>query len=148
LIIIFKANDQSVEERLDYLEEISKVKVLRSCDELAAHGVSKSDFYEIDPDGELIGSPPITVYCNFNTGATEVIHDSESMLKVEHCGEVGCYKHDVQYLAPMNQIQALIQLSDSCSQSFDFGCYLAPLTFDDINLGTWLDKNGNTLIIN
>jgi hypothetical protein len=85
LTIIFKANDQSVEERLDYLEEISKVKVLRSCDELAAHGVSKSDFYEIDPDGELIGSPPITVYCNFNTGVTEVIHDSESMLKVEHC---------------------------------------------------------------
>jgi hypothetical protein len=124
------------------------VKVLRSCNELVAQGVSKSDFYEIDPDGELIGSPPITVYCNFDTGVTEVIHDSESMLKVEHCSEVGCYRHDVQYLAPMNQIQALIQLSDSCSQSFGFGCYLAPLSSEEVNQGNWLDKNGNIQFLN
>ncbi len=42
----------------------------------------------------------------------------------------------------MEQIQALIQLSDTCSQSIDFGCFLAPLQFEDTQFGWWLDKSG------
>ena len=32
----------NVEERLEHLEEIAKVKVLRSCHELEQHGITKS----------------------------------------------------------------------------------------------------------
>ena len=31
-----------LEERVEYLEEISKVKVLRSCEELFLHGITKN----------------------------------------------------------------------------------------------------------
>ena len=31
-----------LEERVEYLEEISKVKVLRSCEELSLHGITKN----------------------------------------------------------------------------------------------------------
>ena len=45
----------NIEERLSYVEELSKIKVARTCEELARHGVRKNGLYHIDPDGELIG---------------------------------------------------------------------------------------------
>ncbi len=63
-----KLQGDSVEERLEKLEQLAKVKVLRTCEELAHHGVTKSDYYDIDPDGDNIGQPPIQVYCDFQTG--------------------------------------------------------------------------------
>ena len=44
----------------------------------------------------------------------------------------------------MDQIQSLIQLSESCSQSLDFGCFLAPLQEEGVNLGFWADRDGKT----
>ena len=44
-----------IEERLSHVEELSKIKVARTCEELARHGVRKNGLYHIDPDGELIG---------------------------------------------------------------------------------------------
>ena len=31
----------------------------------------------------------IQVYCNFTTGATEVLHDTEVLIEVEHCHDPG-----------------------------------------------------------
>ena len=42
----------------------------------------------------------------------------------------------------MDQIQSLIQLSDSCSQSLVYGCFLAPLQEEGVDLGFWADKEG------
>ncbi len=39
-----------------------------SCDHMQRLGIERSGFYKVDPDGFAIGSPPITVYCNFTTG--------------------------------------------------------------------------------
>jgi hypothetical protein len=137
-----KTTDPSVEERLEHVEQVSRTKVLRTCQELKMHGLDKNDFYLIDPDGELIGQPPILVYCDFQSGTTEVIHDSEELVKVDHCQELGCFRHDIQYGVPMSQIEALVQLSESCVQSIDYGCFLAPLADEGTPLGSWLDKNG------
>ena len=38
-----KEIDDDIEDRVQYLEEVSKVKILRSCHELEAHGISKND---------------------------------------------------------------------------------------------------------
>ncbi len=73
----FPKKGDTVEERLEHLEEVAKVKVLRSCDELAKHGITKSGDYDIDPDGDMIGNPPIKVFCDFVTGETLIHHDSE-----------------------------------------------------------------------
>ena len=43
----------------------------------------------------------------------------------------------------MQQIQALIQLSDRCEQEITFGCFLAPLQDEGVNFGWWEDKYGD-----
>ncbi len=64
-------------------------------------------------------------------------------ITVDHnCDTPGCFKHSIQHDAPKEQIEALIQLSASCQQSIDFGCYLAPLEYEGTSLGWWLDKSG------
>lgn len=134
----------TVEERLEKLEQLSKLHHARSCFELAQHGISKSGTYTIDPDGHLIGQPPVDVICDFNQGTTEVSHDKESEVVIGHCLEIGCAKYHLKYQAPMEQIQALIELSDRCYQSISFGCFLSPLNDDGVNLGWWLDKSGKS----
>ena len=130
------------EERVAHLEEVSKLKTPRTCQELWEHGVKTSNKYVLDPDGELIGNPPILAYCNFEKGTTEITHDKEFEIKVEKCDSgPGCAKYEINYSANMAQIQSLIQLSETCSQSIRFGCFLAPLKFEGISFGWWLDKN-------
>ena len=38
----------------------------------------------------------------------------------------------------------LKSVSQSCTQSIEFGCHLAPLRFDDVDHGWWLDRLGNS----
>ena len=61
---------------------------------------------------------------------------------VDHCQGIGCYTQDIDYGVPLNQIEALISLSENCEQYISFGCLLAPLENDDQLLGGWLDRNG------
>ena len=76
-------------------------------------------------------------------GETLVEHNAMDMVVVPHdCDAEGCFVLDVKYSAPNDQIQALIQLSQSCSQSIDFGCFLAPLSLEGTDYGWWRDKNG------
>ena len=48
-------NDEKgdVDERLNHLEEVSKMKIARTCDELSRYGITTSGEYTLDPDAEL-----------------------------------------------------------------------------------------------
>lgn len=140
------AKDKEItEERIQHLEEISKTQVLRTCDELAKSGVTKSGEYFVDPDGAMIGHGPISVFCDFSSGTTEVHHDKEFLIKIDHCDQPGCAEYEIRYAAHLEQVQAIIDLSEMCTQSLDFGCFLAPLqTVENNNLAWWTDKRGIT----
>ena len=99
-----EGEDPEIEERLTKLEDLAKIGTLRSCFEYSQYGLKTSGSYMIDPDGGLIGQEPfqvlnwykknfitfkIKVYCNFTTGATEVLHDTEVLTEVEHCHDPG-----------------------------------------------------------
>ena len=135
--------EDNLEERVEKLEELSKYKTLRTCQELANRGLSLSGIYEVDPDGEGIGFAPIEVFCDFESNTTQVFHDKEDLIKVEKCDGVGCATYEMNYFAPKEQINALMALSETCYQDLDFGCFMAPLRFDDVDQGFWTDKNGN-----
>ena len=136
--------DEDIEERLEHLEEVAKVKILRSCEELARHGVNKNGLCIIDPDGEMISHDPIRVHCSFDGDKviTEISHYQEKNIVVDHCDSIGCFQQEIEYDVPLEQITALVSLSESCEQYIDFGCFLAPLIENEENLGGWLDRNG------
>ena len=137
-------DEKDVEQRLNHLEELSKLTKARTCEELSKYGIQTSGRYTLDPDGDLVGLRPITVYCDFERNVTEILHDSEFTVKIEKCSDgPGCFKYDLTYFASMPQIQAIMDLSESCTQSIDFGCFLAPLEFEGNQLGWWSDKYGN-----
>merc|ERR1719244_94315 len=81
---IHEQKTQDLEEKVAHLEELSKLQVVRSCEELAQFGVEKSNNYWIDPDGPLTGQDPIQVFCDFTEGGavTEISHDSEKTTEV------------------------------------------------------------------
>ena len=74
-------NNKSIDERLEHLEELSKIKTLRTCEEYRRYGISSSGFYEIDPDGSLIGHEPFQVYCNFDLGC----HNKDFCIPTKIC---------------------------------------------------------------
>ena len=49
---------------------------------------------------------------------------------------------DIKTPVPSSQILSLIQLSSSCSQSFTYNCYLAPLSIDESDYAYWTDRHG------
>ena len=57
-----------LEEATRKLEELAKMGTLRSCAEYSRFGVKKDGFYQVDPDGPLLGQLPFKVFCNFTTG--------------------------------------------------------------------------------
>lgn len=148
LMRLTKLEDE-LEERVTKLEELGKVATLRSCSEYTDFGLRTDGFYMIDPDGPLVGHPPFQVFCNFTTGATEVLHDAGNLTPVEHCHDPGCYEKEVTYIdgattdeVPLSQIVSLIQLSEYCDQGFYYQCTLAPLQDEDIDFAFWTDRHG------
>ena len=129
-----------------HVEELSKIKVLRTCEELAHHGISTDGLYNIDPDGEMIGFDPIEVYCTFGAEGnvvTEIKHNQDNVIEAEKCDQPQCFKKTIEYQVPMEQIEALITLAETCGQTISFGCFLAPLLSNGDELGGWRDRNGN-----
>ena len=131
------------EERLQHLEELSKIHTLRSCHEYDEYGISTSGRYFIDPDGPLIGLEPFEVYCNFEDHSTEILHDHDGeTVEIDHCTEPHvCFRLDLTYPTKMEQMIALIDLSESCTQEITFNCFLAPLTVNGEAIGTWVNRN-------
>ena len=139
--------NNALEMNVKMLQELSKTLVVRSCEELARHGITENGIYTIDPDGELNGSDPIQVHCKFDSGKaiTEIGHFNEALINVEKCEEVGCFRQKMTYNVPMSQIASLISISSECVQKIGFGCFLAPLMANDVKMGGWFDRNGNTV---
>ena len=48
------------------------------------------------------------------------------------------------YTIPMKQIEELIRLSDSCTQEFQWDCYIAPLEIRGDKLLSWTDRKGES----
>ena len=100
-------NLEKLKERMSKVEELSKIRVLRSCAEYSKYGLKRDGKYMVDPDGEFIGAEPFQVYCHFSSGQptsvlsffftfnphiidlTEILHDSEKLIEVDHCGDSG-----------------------------------------------------------
>ena len=138
-----KGKNRDMEDDLDYLKEVSKLNVLRTCEEMARFGVNRSGFYFVDPDGPLIGQKPIKVYCEFVDGLvyTKISHNSEEKTTIEPCKGAGCYSRKISYDAPTEQIQSIVQLSYMCFQEIRYDCFLSPLQYEETNYGYWLDRN-------
>ena len=99
----------------------------------------------MDPDGELIGEPPIEVSCIFDEGdgAITMIHNmNEGIIPVDHCDSLQCFEKSITYPVSVNQIKALKDISSTCTQYISFGCILAPLENDGNFFGAWKDING------
>ena len=137
---------KDVNDELEYLKELSKLNIVRTCEEMHQYGINRSDHYYIDPDGQLTGKEPIRVFCDFtdDVATTRVSHDSEMKTEVEHCIDPGCYSRKINYDAPLEQIQSLIDLSESCTQQIRYNCFLSALQDKGINFGYWLDKHGQS----
>ena len=142
-----KAN-KDINDELSYLKELSKLNVVQTCEEMADYGVNQSNYYLVDPDGPLMGNEPIRVYCEFSEGSVSTIisHDSEETIEVGHCTDPGCYSRQITYDAPIEQIQSLIELSNTCNQQIKYDCFLSPLQIEGIDFGFWRDKNGDDQI--
>ena len=137
--------NKDINDELQYLKEISKLIVVRTCQEMYEYGIRTSNYYFIDPDGPLIGKEPIQVYCEFNDEnvATKVSHNSEDNIKVGHCEDPGCYSREIIYNAPMEQIQSLIELSKSCSQEIRYDCFWHPCKMEELILHHGLTETVN-----
>ena len=92
----------------------------------------------------MISHDPIRVHFSFDGDKviTEISHYQEKNIVVDHCDSIGCFQQEIEYDVPLEQITALVSLSESCEQYIDFGCFLAPLIENEENLGGWLDRNG------
>ncbi|CAG0885543.1 unnamed protein product [Darwinula stevensoni] len=60
--------ENAVEDRLQYLEAITRQITPPTCETLASLGVTRTGSYLVDPDGVLRGDPPIRVLCDMETG--------------------------------------------------------------------------------
>ena len=66
----YDQRQQDLEARVAKLEELIRIGTLRSCAEYSQYGLKTDGFYQIDPDGPLLGHPPFQVFCNFTSGMT------------------------------------------------------------------------------
>merc|ERR550519_2739234 len=149
---LIDGHNQLVDEYEDAIDEISKLKdlakigILRTCAEYADFGLKSSGPFLIDPDGPLAGNAPFEVFCNFESGSTDVLHNANNLTPVGQCAGEGCFEKKVTYISgstneevPDTQIDALMQLSEYCVQGFYYECTLAPLRADEADFAYWTD---------
>jgi len=135
--------NKTLEERVSHLEDLAMIKSLRSCHEYSLYGITTSGLFTIDPDGDLVGLEPIEVYCDFQEQTTQVMHDKEYVVDIPHCEDDYCYRLNISYSAPLEQIKTLIELSDTCDQEISFSCFLSALYDTDTPIGAWINRNGD-----
>jgi len=131
-----KEKIKALEDENTYL----RTKSHGSCYELKTNDYTESGYYWIDPDNS---GHPVKVFCDMETGATEVGHRQEGAHNITWCKEEGCYSLDIEYNLPEETIQAIIAMSDNCEQEIIFQCKMAPLKNPafKFNYGWWVDRN-------
>ncbi|CAG0886206.1 unnamed protein product [Darwinula stevensoni] len=142
-----KLRRDEVEGRLQFLEGINTLQnTPRTCQSLADLGVTTTGIYSVDPDGVLVGDPPIKVFCDMETDpvSTIVLHDAmDEDAVVDRCDRPGCFGRNVTYNASMTQMVALIDRSQSCDQKIRYGCLSAALsTGGATQYAWWVDRHG------
>ena len=134
--------DPEINNRVETLEELSKLRLAPTCEHLSMYGITKSGTYHINLNKDELGAKPVEVYCNFTTMTTELMHDSKEPVSIGKCSSPGCSKHQIEYLASASQIQELLDLSVECMQDITFDCHSAPLEHNDVSLASWIGRTG------
>jgi len=137
------------EEHENLKLEVKKLKLMsqlngpETCMELAESGIDESMNVMLDPDGKNQGLAPIDVHCQLPEGKS--ILGQEVIGVVDHCDTLGCYKKEILYDAPIQQIEALMAKSSTCSQTVKVECTSAPIVdlFQNENRMTWIDRHGS-----
>ena len=106
------------------------------------YGITKPGLFYIYPDGELSGHEPFIVYCNFMDGSTQEMHDKDFAVEIAPCPESMCFQLDLTYNTAMEQITALKDISEDCSQAIQFDCFQSGLSDNGDPVGAWLNKDG------
>jgi len=86
----------------------------------------------------------VELYCDMEKGVTEIGHDQLGAQTVTWCRDAGCFNLSLTYDVPMEQVQALIAMSDTCKQQITFECKLAPLknAAFGVKYGWWTNQRG------
>ena len=123
--------NETQEEHENLKLEVKKLKLLsklngpETCMELAESGIDESMNVMLDPDGKNQGLAPIDVNCQLPEGKS--ILGQEVTAVVDQCNTLGCYKKEISYDAPIQQIEALMAKSSTCSQTVKVECTSAPI---------------------
>ena len=82
------------------------------------------------------------VFFAFFLDLTKVLHNmGNKTITINQCRESHCFKQDLNYEIPMEEISELISSSEQCYQEIWFSCYSTKLT----KHAAWKDRNGNIL---
>ena len=107
------------------LEVAKKATLPKSCSDVISLGITTSRIFDLDIDGPHFGLPAVTAHCEIPSGITTIGQNFE--VNVESCNTTDCFSAEVPYSGSLEQIVALIQDSDTCSQSLTIECEDAPL---------------------
>ena len=68
------------------------------------------------------------------------MHDHDDEVKnITYCIEKNCFNLTLNYNVDMDHIASLIEISDKCSQTITFTCYISKFS----QFASWTDRNGN-----
>ena len=93
----------------------------QSCAQVTASGI-----FPIDLDGAGHGLPTIKAHCNPQTDVTTI--GENTIIQVEKCDSIGCFKKSINYEATTSHFETLIKEASTCKQSIRVDCLMAPLS--------------------
>jgi len=129
---------------LKFLKGLDTERTYASCQELYDNGFRTDGIYWIQPSYDLVS---FNVMCTFtdNVATTTLSHNVSNPsgftslpLSSDGCYERGCFEDVITYSASVKQMEALIQISDTCEQYIKHNCSFNSLT----DFAYWTDRNG------
>jgi len=136
------------EQNDEFLDEIKETmdrnRTYASCQEFYDNGFMTDGIYSIQPSYYV---DSFNVDCSFEDGiATTTLEHTHSNptgytslpLASDGCDEPGCFQDNITYSASIEQIEALIDISDTCEQYIQNNCSNNALT----GFSYWTDRNG------
>ena len=126
-------NSVAIEENARKLNETKEIveilqrfsKVGTSCGQLARLGFNVSDIFYLDYDGLGLGKPPFEAFCQFPE-QTLIVGQVVSV-DVVHCDTDFCFEHPLNYDIAEEQLEKLLEVSTTCSQSVTLNCFSSPI---------------------